>query len=132
MNAELRHRTDELNDMNDFLETILTTIGLAVAVVDHQQHVQVWNGQARALWGLTAEEVEDQHLLGLDIGLPVERLKPQLRATLAGQSDREEVVLEATNRRGKQIRCRVTMLPLGPRNDGAVPGAIMMMEPLTE
>jgi two-component system CheB/CheR fusion protein len=110
----------------------MTTIGLAVAVVDSQQHIQVWNGQARALWGLTADEVEDQHLLGLDFGLPVDQLKSHLRATLGGESEREEVVLDATNRRGKPIRCRVTMLPLGRRNGGAVPGAIMMMEPLAD
>jgi two-component system CheB/CheR fusion protein len=132
MNDELRRRTLELNDMNAFLETIMTTIGLAVAVVDSQQHIQVWNGQARALWGLTADEVEDQHLLGLDFGLPVDQLKSHLRATLGGESEREEVVLDATNRRGKPIRCRVTMLPLGRRNGGAVPGAIMMMEPLAD
>ena len=57
INDELRHRSTELNDMNAFLETILTTIGLAVAVVDPDQHVQIWNGQARELWGLTTEEV---------------------------------------------------------------------------
>ncbi len=75
MNDELRTRTLELNDMNGFLETIMTTIGLAVAVVDSRQHIQIWNGQARELWGLSADEVDDQHLLGLDIGLPVEQLK---------------------------------------------------------
>src|SRR5205807_7215758 len=69
MNDELRHRTLELNDMNTFLETILATIGLAVAVLDRQQHVQIWNGQAYDLWGLASEEVEDQNFLGLDFGL---------------------------------------------------------------
>jgi two-component system CheB/CheR fusion protein len=130
MNDELRHRTVELNDMNSFLETILTAVGLAVAVVDRDQHVQIWNGQARELWGLTAEEAEDQHLMALDFGLPVEQLRPQLRAAVTGRSAREELVLDATNRRGKAISCRVTILPLGQKNDGAVSGAIVMMEPL--
>ncbi len=128
MNEELRHRTVELDDMNTILETILTTVGLAVVVVDSQQRIQIWNGQARELWGLTAEEVEDQHLLSLDIGLPLENLKNQLRATLAGRSEREESVLDATNRRGKAFQCRVRLLPLGSDGDGAVSGAIMMME----
>ena len=39
MNDELRHRSLELNDMNVFLEAIRTTIGLAVAVIDRDQHV---------------------------------------------------------------------------------------------
>jgi two-component system CheB/CheR fusion protein len=128
MNDELRHRTGELNDLNAFLETILTTIGLAVAVLDRQQHVQIWNDQARELWGLTANEVEDRHIQALDFGLPAEQLKGALRACLAGESRREEIVVEATNRRGRKFQCQVTCLPLAGANDGAVSGVIMMME----
>jgi two-component system CheB/CheR fusion protein len=129
MNDELRHRSIELNGLNAFLETILTTIGFAVVVLDRDQHVQVWNAQARELWGLTPDEVEDKHLFSLDIGLPVEGLRPQLRAAMAGDSEREEVVLNAVNRRGKAFDCRVTILPLGQSdgNDGS--GVILMMEP---
>jgi two-component system CheB/CheR fusion protein len=130
MNDELRHRTLELNDLNVFLETVLTTIGLAVAVIDRNQHVQIWNSQARELWGLSAEEVDDQHLLSLDFGLPVEQLKSKLRAVLAGESERAETVLEAVNRRGQRFDCRVTLLPLGDNRDGDGSGAIMMMEPI--
>jgi two-component system, chemotaxis family, CheB/CheR fusion protein len=126
MNEELRHRTQEVDDVNSFLETILGTIGLAVAVVDRNQRVQIWNGEARELWGVTPEQAEDQHLLGLDIGLPLDEMRLQLRATLSGQSEREEVVVGATNRRGKPFQCHVTFLPLG--SDGNVSGAIMMME----
>jgi two-component system, chemotaxis family, CheB/CheR fusion protein len=128
MNDELRHRTQELNDMNSFLETILTTIGLAVAVLDRNQRVQIWNGQAHELWGLTAYEAEDQHVMALDIGLPVEQLRQQLRDTLSGQSARAQVTLEATNRRGKAFQCRVTCLPLGNGGNGDLSGVIMMME----
>lgn len=127
MNEELRHRTQEVNDINSFLETILSTIGLAVAVLDRHQRVQIWNGEARELWGLTSDEVEDEPLMALDIGLPVETLRPQLRAALHGESGREEVIVDATNRRGKPFRCRVTLLPLGG-SDGDRSGLIMMME----
>ncbi len=132
MNEELRHRSIELNNLNGFLETIMTTIGLAVAVVDREQQVQVWNAQARELWGLTPEEAEERHLQSLDFGLPVEQLKPQLRATLSGASERQEVVLAATNRRGRSLQCRVTVLPLAGGQDGPVSGAILMMEPVDE
>jgi two-component system CheB/CheR fusion protein len=91
--------------------------------------VQIWNGQARELWGLRPEEVEDQHLMSLDIGLPVEQLKRQLRATLSGESEREEVTVPATNRRGRSFSCHVTLLPLG-RDGQGVAGAILMMEPV--
>jgi two-component system CheB/CheR fusion protein len=132
MNDELRHRTLELNDTNAFLETILTMIGLAVAVVDRNQEIQVWNRQARELWGVTADEAEGQHLMALDIGLPLERVRPYVRAALNGAMEREEVVLEATNRRGRQFQCRVTFLPLGSGTDDGRAGVIMTMEPVAE
>jgi two-component system, chemotaxis family, CheB/CheR fusion protein len=131
MNEELRHRTQEVNDVNSFLETILGTIGLAVAVIDRNQRVQIWNGKARELWGVTPEEAEDAHLLSLDIGLPLDKVRAQIRDTLTGKSTREEIVLDATNRRGKPFQCRVTFLPLGG-SDGNTSGVIMMMEAVAE
>jgi two-component system CheB/CheR fusion protein len=128
MNDELRHRSLELNEMNTFLETVLTTIGMAVIVLDRDQEVRIWNGQARELWGLAAEEVEGQHLLSLDIGLPLAELRPQLRAVLSGASPREQVVLDATNRRGRTFRCQVTLLRLAPVTAGGAAGAVMLME----
>lgn len=127
MNEELRHRTLELNGTNDFLEAILAQIGVAVAVLDRHQRVQIWDGQAYELWGLKAEEVEGQNLLALDFGLPVEKLKSQLRGCLNGESSREEVVLEATNRRGRKFECRVTCVPMGNDSEGHVSGVIMLM-----
>jgi two-component system CheB/CheR fusion protein len=79
---------------------------------------------------LTPEEVEDKHLLSLDFGLPVEKLKPHLRATLSGHTEREEVVLDATNRRGKRFQCRVSFMPLGKAADDGRPGVIVIMEPV--
>jgi two-component system CheB/CheR fusion protein len=128
MNDELRGRSGELSELNAFLETILGTVGLAVAVLDRQLHVQIWNGQARELWGLVADEVEDRHFMALDFGLPVEQLKPQLRTSLAGSPTREEIVVEATNRRGRPFNCRVTLLPFHNSNDGEIRGVIVMME----
>jgi len=132
MNDELRHRTLEVHEMNAFLETVLTTIGLAVAVIDRRQCVQIWNGQARELWGLSAEDVADQPLLGLDIGLPVEHLRAPIRACLTGASEREEVLLDAVNRRGRSFTCRVVCLPLGSpqaQGDEEITGVILLMDP---
>jgi two-component system CheB/CheR fusion protein len=127
MNDELRHRTGELKDMNAFLDSVLSTIGLAVAVLDRQQRVQIWNRQARELWGLNSDEVEDRHLLSLDFGLATDLLEPILRAVLNG-SVQERIVVDATNRRGRAFRCQVTALPLGSNQDGSASGAIVMME----
>jgi two-component system CheB/CheR fusion protein len=128
INDALRLRTHELDDVNSSLDTILVTIGVAVAVLDRQQQIQLWNGQAYELWGLTADEAKGQNLLALDVGLPIEQLKPQVLAALSGASQREELALDATNRRGKKFRCLVTCLPWGSNGDGLPAGVIMMME----
>jgi two-component system CheB/CheR fusion protein len=131
INDELRERTGELNHVNEFLEAILTSLGLGVAVLDSHQRVQVWNRGAEDLWGLRADEAVEQHFLSLDIGLPSEQLASALRVVLNGGSERETRELEAINRRGRQIVCEATVLPLvgTVQGDGAsVRGAIVMME----
>jgi two-component system CheB/CheR fusion protein len=133
INDEMRERTNELNQVNDFLEAILTSLGLAVAVVDRQQRVQIWNQRAEDLWGLRQDEAVEQHFLSLDIGLPSERLAPALRGALSGSNGRQELEVEAVNRRGRTITCRATVLPLVTPGDGEaqINGAIVLMTALT-
>jgi two-component system CheB/CheR fusion protein len=98
-----------------------------VAVVDRDLQVRIWNRQAEDLWGLRPDEAVGQHLLNLDIGLPVDRLRPLIRQALTGDRDAEEVQLEAVNRRGRSITVRVACSPLEEAT--AEPsGAIIVME----
>jgi two-component system CheB/CheR fusion protein len=127
INEELRQRSDELNAVNAFLESILTSLRGGVAVVDSDLKVLVWNERADDLWGLRADEVIGRNFLGIDIGLPVERLKQPLRECLTGEHDHIELRLEATNRRGRPIQCRVTCSPLFGQKQ-IVRGAIVVME----
>ena len=64
------------------------------------------------LWGLRAGEVHQQSLLQLDMGLPLDQLRPAVRAVLEGREPFHEVALDAVNRRGRRIRCAVTVSPL--------------------
>ena len=130
INDELRERTGELNSVNDFLEAILTSLGVAVAVVDRNQRVQIWNRGAEELWGLRQDEAAEQHFLALDIGLAPERLAPALRAVMGGASEKETARLQAVNRRGRTIVCDTTVMPLLSRGaDGPeLRGAIVLME----
>jgi two-component system, chemotaxis family, CheB/CheR fusion protein len=126
MNDELRSRSDDLNEVNAFLESILGSFHAAVVVVDAELRVQAWNDQASELWGLRIEEVLGQHLLNLDIGLPVAKLRDPIRASVATGTP-DELVLEALNRRGRTIVCRVTISPLrGAKGD--LRGAIVLMD----
>jgi two-component system, chemotaxis family, CheB/CheR fusion protein len=128
-NEELRLRTLEVDEVNAFMESVLAGLRAAVLVVDHEQRVLVWNRQAEDLWGFRRDEAVGRHLLGLDIGLPLERLKPLLRDVLNGEQDGEvkELMLPALNRRGRSLEVRVTATPLR-RDAGAVAGAIIVVE----
>lgn len=128
VNDELQRRSEELNQSNAFLESILTSLKGGVVVVDRDLSVQIWNHRATDLWGLRAEEAVAQNFLNLDIGLPVDQLRQSIRNCLSGGSnDASEVVLDAINRRGRSISCRVTCTPL-VGNQGQIEGVILLME----
>jgi two-component system, chemotaxis family, CheB/CheR fusion protein len=124
MNDELRLRSDELNEVNVFFSSVLRSIASCIVVVDADLHVHVWNAQAEDLWGLRADEVIGDHLLSLDIGLPLHDLREPLRRCLSGESVRELLTLTATNRRGKAVECTVEMLPLAL---GADPQGVVVL-----
>lgn len=127
MNDELRLRGDELNQVNSFLESILTSLRGAVVVVDAELRILVWNPGAEDLWGLREDELRGKHVLGLDIGLPIERLKPLMQACLAGTRNNASITLDAINRRGRAIACRVTATPLLTRHQ-SIHGVILIMD----
>jgi two-component system CheB/CheR fusion protein len=131
INEELRGRSGELDVVNAFLESILTSIGVAVVVLDSQLVVQIWNTHAGDLWGLHSEETEGRNVLGLELGLPVERLKAPLLSVIRGEQSRVEIVLDAVNGTGRSISCRVVSVPLSLDGSG-ISGAVLLMEDLGE
>lgn len=128
LNEELQRRSEELNQSNAFLESILRSLKGAVVVVDRDLYVQIWSYKAEDLWGVRTEEAIVQNFLNLDIGLPVEQLRQPIRACLSSSDGNAlEVVLEAINRRGRAIQCRVTCTPL-VGSQGQIKGIILLME----
>jgi two-component system, chemotaxis family, CheB/CheR fusion protein len=125
MNDELRERTDEALRANSFLGSILAGIHQSVIVVDKQLRVTAWSRAAADLWGLRAEEVQGEHFLNLDIGIPVGELSGSLRAAITGD-DAADVELTGHNRRGQPIRCRVSFGQLHA-HDGEPDGVIVAM-----
>jgi two-component system CheB/CheR fusion protein len=127
MNKELNQRNRAYNRVNAFLESILSSLSSGVIVLDSELKVLIWNKAAEDLWGLRGEEVQNQYFLGLDIGLPVEKLKRPIRSCLAEEQSQDRVVLKARNRRGKEIQCRVTCTNLQDFNQD-IDGVILLME----
>jgi two-component system CheB/CheR fusion protein len=127
MNDELRNRSTELNSSNAFLEAVFTSLRSAVVVLDRDLRVQVWNAGALDMWGLRSDEAQGASFFRLDIGLPVGELHQPIRDVLAASATHRELVVGATNRKGKAIQCRVSIAPL-TGTDRSVTGAILLME----
>jgi len=132
MNEELRSANEELETMNDeligqageieraerFLAATLDSLIGGVAVLSHDFDVMVWNLAAEDLFGLRSDEATGRSFLALDIGLPVGEVGPLLHALVSpsdpdadrpGENASLEVVLDAVDRRGRPMRCRVTV-----------------------
>jgi len=131
INDELSQRTTDLNQVNAFLESIWESLGGAVTVLDEELRVLVWNQRAEDLWGVRQDEIQGQHFLNLDIGLPVGQLVPALRSSLNGDGEKRAVRVEAINRRGKPIEVLVTSSPLlGSQKE--VRGVILITQEASE
>jgi two-component system, chemotaxis family, CheB/CheR fusion protein len=127
VNEELGLRGEDRDKVNAFLQSILAGLKSGVIVVDPDLLVQLWNARSEELWGLRSDEVLNKNLLNLAIGLPLEQLRPAIRACLAGEPRPDEVTVDAVNRRGKPIRCRVTCTPIGTGKP-TVGGVILLVD----
>jgi two-component system, chemotaxis family, CheB/CheR fusion protein len=126
INVELRTRTEELNRTNTLLETVLASLASGAIAVDRDLNILIWNRRSEDMWGLRSDETIGQPLASLDIGLPISQLIEPLRACIAGASGPRTVGLDATDRRGRRMLCRVTFAPLTKGREAQ--GAIMLME----
>ena len=127
INEELRERSEELDAINAFMQSVLTSLRSGVVVVDRDLRVTAWNEPSEQLWGVRQDEAVSEHLMALDVGLPVEELRPRLRQVLSGGPD-QQLVLDAVDRRGRPIRVRVAISPLGPLD--RVAGAVLLFDPV--
>jgi len=126
INEEIRLRSIALDRANTFQLSILSSLSSGVVVLNPALLIEAWNTKAEDLWGLRSDEVRGKPFLNLDIGLPVEQLLPPLRAGLAGEMESSEMTLDAINRRGKAIRCKVTCTSLVD-SIAQIQGVILLM-----
>ncbi|MDB9455732.1 CheR family methyltransferase [Dolichospermum circinale] len=124
INHELSNRTYELDQTNTFMSSILSSLQIGMVVIDTNFNILIWNHAVEDMWGLRQEEVMNKSWFSLDIGLPVEQLQIPIRDILSSKKKFQEILINGTNRRGKQIRCYIAFSPLIGDN---VEGIIMMM-----
>jgi len=124
INHELSDRTSELDKTNIFLSSILGSLQMGMVVLDANFSILIWNHTVEDMWGLRSDEVINKSWFSLDIGLPVEQLRTPLRDIISSKKKLQEILLNATNRRGKKIQCYIACSPLLKET---VEGIIIMM-----
>jgi len=125
-NDQLRERTSQVDELNAFMSSVFAGLRAGVVVVNSDLLVQVWNDQAAEQWGVRQDEAAGRHLLSLDIGLPLEQVRPLVRSLLSGDQQEATGVIPAVNRRGRPVVVHVTGTPL--RYGETVRGAILVMQ----
>jgi two-component system, chemotaxis family, CheB/CheR fusion protein len=127
VNVELQERSDALDEANLALEAILTSLQSAVIVMSTDMRVSAWNSHAEELWGIRADEAVGENIMKLDIGLPLDQLRQPMRDTLAHPDHQGDLTVDAINRRGRRIRCRVRVTSLR-RRDGTPTGLVLLLD----
>jgi two-component system CheB/CheR fusion protein len=129
INNELRDQSVELDRVNLFMGSVLTSLRGGLAVLDHYFTINVWTDGCEELWGLRSSEAVGRSLFDLDIGLPLAALRAPLERCVANRDEAAELEVDAVNRRGRAIRCRLSCLSL-QQPDSQEHGAVLMMEEL--
>lgn len=109
---------------------MINAVRRGLILVDRELRVVVWNRACEDLWGLRADETIGRKLSALDIGLPVETVRPLIGDAFVDPHSSSEIVVDAVNRRGRQTRVRVTSTPF-PDTNGGVGGSLLLMEVLS-
>lgn len=121
---ELRQRTDELNVVAVFLQSVLTSLRGAVVVVDTGLNIRVWNAEAEQVWGIPRRDAMRSRLAELELGFSQSQLSSAIDAGLRGEVSADVAITVA--RPGAQTRpftASVTPL-LGP--GASVHGATLL------
>ena len=125
----LRERSVELEDSRSFVDSLVNSIHLGLMVVDREMRVLVWNRGCEELWGLRSDETTGQIITALDIGLPVDQIRPLIGNAFVDPSNPSELLVEAVNRRGRTLEVRVSCTGFHAPPDEGVNGAALLMEP---
>ncbi len=131
INDMLRERTLELNDAKHFLDSLIDSVQMGMVVVDREMKVILWNRGCEELWGLRSDEATGTRLTALDIGLPLDTVRPMIGNAFVDADSSGETVVDAVNRRGRPARVRVICTSFRS-SGGTVGGALLLMEVVSQ
>jgi two-component system CheB/CheR fusion protein len=125
-NEELRRHSNEFGAYRNHVDAILRGLAAGVVVVDQDLKVRSWNRWSENTWGLREEQAIGQPFVKLDSGFPVQLLEQALLRTVADATP-TAMTVDALDRRGRAMKCRVRIAPL-IYDDRSSQGAVIMVE----
>jgi two-component system CheB/CheR fusion protein len=128
INDTLRERSVELDTARTFVDSLVNSIHQGMVVVDREMRVVVWNRGCEELWGLRADEATGKVFTNLDIGLPIEAVRPLIGNAFVDPDNPGEVVVDAVNRRGRATKIRVSATGFQSTLETGINGALLLME----
>jgi two-component system CheB/CheR fusion protein len=126
MNVSLLDANNELNRFSTLHRQVMDNFPSAVVVLDSHLLIQEWNRAATDLWGLREDEVLGEPFFGLEFGLPLDALQEPVRASRSPGAPPVTLQLEATNRLGRRVTCRVMVVPA--KADDIASSAMLIMQ----
>jgi two-component system CheB/CheR fusion protein len=126
LNEEMSERTLEVAETNRFMDTVLSGLRASVIVLGPDLRIRNWNSQSEDLWGARESEVRGRLLPDVEVGLPLDLIHQRVRASLLG-SDEPDLIVEAVNRRGQPIRCRISCERLGSDGSRESDGVVVVI-----
>lgn len=127
INEMLRERSLELDEAKHFQDSLIDSVRMGMVVVDREMKVILWNRGCEELWGLRADEATGSRLTNLDIGLPLDAVRPLIGNAFVDPESSGHVVVDAVNRRGRPATVRITCTSFRS-SEGTVGGALLLME----
>lgn len=127
INDTLRQRSLELDEAKLFLGSLIDSVQPGLVVVDREMRVVVWNRGCEELWGLRSDETIGSLFTTLDMGLPIDAVRPLIGSAFVDPDSSGEAVVSAVNRRGKSTTVRVTCTAFRSTESG-VNGALLLID----
>ena len=128
---ELRARGDALLIHRARTGAVLDGISAGVIAVDRRFCVTDWTRWCENSFGVRSEEALGQSLFAIEIGLPFNKIRRQLKTMLGGKTGDTDLQLYAVNRAGKPFICRVLVSAVKAVGD-EIDGLVLVIENITE
>ena len=130
-NEELRRQSEDSSEYRRYSESILRSMDVGIIILDQDMLVRSWNRWCENVWGLRNEEVVNEPFLDLDIGLPVTKLRNDLKRILEKDGPPQPISLDGMDRRGRPNTWCVRLSPLLYESK-ETRGVILIIEDITE